>query len=61
MAAELLIAVAAVTNPDRRARSNPGQGKRSLSHPTRPADPAKRPTPRGFLTLVMDPLTYRES
>ncbi|HYO86825.1 MAG TPA: hypothetical protein VES01_10280, partial [Dermatophilaceae bacterium] len=52
-----LLAVAAVTNPDRRGRSNPRQAKRSLSYPSRPADPARRPTPRGPLTLVMLPMT----
>jgi len=49
--------IAAVTNPDRRGRSNPRHAKRSTSYPARPADPARRPGPRGPLTLIMLPMS----
>ena len=37
--------IAAVTNPDRRGRTNPRHATRSTSYPARPADPARRPGP----------------
>ena len=49
--------IAAVTGRERPGRSNPRQAKRSTSYPARPADPDKRPKPRGPLTLVMLPIT----
>jgi hypothetical protein len=51
-----LLAIASVTNPHRRDRSNPRQAKRSLSYAAKPADPARRPKRRGSLTLVMLPV-----
>jgi hypothetical protein len=51
-----LAIIGSVTNPDRHGRSNPRQAKRSTSYPARPADPARRPRPRGRLTLVMLPV-----
>jgi hypothetical protein len=52
-----LLLIASVTNPDRHGRSNPRQARRSHRYPARAADPAKRPAPRGPLTLVMLPMT----
>jgi len=49
--------IAAVTGRERPGRSNPRQAKRSASYPARPADPDKRPRPRGPLTLAMLPIT----
>ena len=51
--------IAAVTGRERPGRSNPRQAKRSTTYPARPADPDKRPKPRGPLTLVMLPITVR--
>ena len=51
--------IAAVAGRQRPARSHPRQAKRSTSYPARPADPDKRPKPRGPLTLVMLPITVR--
>ena len=51
--------LAAVTNRARRGRSNPRHANRTHRYATKPADPAKRPKPRGALTLVMLPMTLR--
>jgi hypothetical protein len=48
--------IAAVTGRERPGRSNPRQAKRSTRYPAKPADPGKRPGPRGPLTLVMLPM-----
>ena len=48
-----LSVIAAVTGRERPGRSNPRQAKRSTSYQAKPADPGKRPKPRGPLTLVM--------
>ena len=48
--------IAAVTGRKRPGRSNPRQAKRSTSYQAKPADPGKRPKPRGPLTLVMLPM-----
>lgn len=54
--ASWLPVVASLTNPPRPNRSNPRHAKRSHRYETKPADPARRPKPRGPFTLVMLPL-----
>jgi len=52
-----LTLIAVHKNRERRGRSNPRHAKRTLRYSNRPADPTRRPLPRGPLTLVMLPLT----
>ena len=56
LVAASLEVIAAVTGRERPGRSSPRQAKRTNSYQAKPADPGKRPKPRGPLILVMLPM-----